>query len=457
MKFMLLILLLALSACSTPTIIFTPSPAQVASLTSGRLVGSVVREETVPQKCGEMSDYGARFTWMTMNWAQAEPRHGQFNWQKLDPYIEAAHACGLDIGVHVMSNAPWAVLPVPPDAKGQSPSTPPKELNEYYDFVFNLARHYQGRISRYSIENEAHAYGAYYAGSPEQYLQMLQVARRAIHAADPTALVEDAGMSSSGIAIWLLSDMLKRGELTQATDLYKGYFPNSPAAHGLRSMPSTPEQAAKLLNDPGIQRVIEWGNLLFSHPEAYDVLQLHYYAPPEYLPIALAWVRGQLQVHGTAKPIEMWEMGYRAPSAATYDPQAHAENDAKLLTIALEEGASRAVIFQFTDYAAPYSGDMGLVTASGPRPAAQAFRVVAEQLNGTTDSARLDLGPGIWGYRFTREGRETFIVWSTTPTTVQIPGKAVQVLVTDISGNSTRANSRAVAVGVSPIFVTAAP
>lgn len=451
LPFVFLLALLAVTACSA--VQAAPNADSSDIPTSGAWIGTAVREEAVIKRCGEMASYGARFTWMTMNWAQVEPRRGQFNWAKLDPYVDAAHSCGLDIGVHVMSNAPWAVLPAPTNVKGTSPSTFPKDLNDYYEFVFQLAKHYSGKISRYSIENEAHADGFYFSGTTDQYLTMLQTAHRAVKAADPDALVEDAGMSSSGIAIWLAADLAKRGETAEATEFLKGYFPDPRAVRGEITLPNAPADWNRILNSPAIRRVVDWGEMLFSHPEAYDVLQLHFYAPPEYLPRVTQWVHQQLRARGADKPIEFWEMGYRARSDDSYDPAAHARNDVQLLTQALGQGAQRAVIFQFTDYAAPYGGDMGLVAATGPRPAAEAFRVTAEKLNGIVDSVQLDLGEGVWAYRFDKPEGSVYVLWSTTPATVSLPLSATSVTITDIVGTVSTADPHALSISESPLFI----
>lgn len=423
--------------------------------TAERLIGSYVRPDEIAQWCDEFQAYGVRFTWMAVPWNGIEPRPGRFRWQIADQVVQTAASCGLDIGFHILARSSWATEPPPASARNRAPSMPPKNMDDYYNFVFQLASRYKGIVSRYSVENEAHA-AANWGSSPESYFELLATAYRAVKDADPNALVENSGLSSSAIGVLITNDLLEAGRDQDAVSFLRSYYADYAPGRG-QGEPITVEQEGdlrELLSHPEAVRVLQWAPLLFANHEFYDVVQLHYFGPWEEIPTVVGWVRSNLEAQGANKPVEFWEFGYGWDDVSTYDPEAHARAEPKYLATALGEGALRALSWQFTDFAAPL-GHPGLFTESGPRPAAESFRISAEKLNGTTGSERLDLGEGIWAYRFEKPTGDVYAIWSTASTRVSLPIDAATVIVTTITGETSEADPKALDVGVSPIFVEA--
>ncbi len=433
-------------------------PQSIPTVTGGpeRLIGTYVPPLQFTQYCEQMSNYGARFTWVAIPWDAIEPSQGTFVWRRADPILQAMHNCGFDIGVHILSRhaGGWATLPTPNIPNQKNASMPPKDLNAYYNFVYQLASHYKGIVSRYSIENEAHA-SSNWPSSPESYFQVLATAYKAIKAADPNALVEDAALSSSSLGVLIANDMLKAGKTQEAVDFLNRYYATyAPRSRGGEPIVVDKEQDLQdLLAMPEVQRLLAWAPMLFANHAYYDVEQLHYFGPWEDLPMVMSWVHDKLKAQGDDKPLDLWEMGYAWTNVNTYDPQAHARDEPKYLATALGEGGLRAVSWLFTDFAFQAEGHPGLTTAQGPRPAAESFRVTADKLNGTTNSARLDLGEGIWGYRFDKPSGSVYVVWSTDARKVSLPIEAQTVIVTDITGQTMTADPKTLGVSDSPIFV----
>ncbi len=433
------------------------TPAQPSSGTTPgeRLLGSYVQPQEFSQYCSTMQQYGVRFTWLALAWNGIEPVKGMFRFERFDPVIQGIHNCGLDLGVHILSRSNWATLPPPASSGRAQASMPPKDMNDYYNFIFQVASHYKGVISRYSIENEAHA-SVNWGSTPESYFQLLATAYRAVHAADPNALVEDAALSSSGLGMLIANDMLKAGKQQDAVNFVQHYYAHYAPGRG-KGEPIIMENLSDLqglINQSESQRLLQWTPLLFQNHDFYDVIQLHYFGPWDDLPMVMDWVHTQLKNQGGDKPIDFWEFGYGWDNQSTYDPQAHAQDEPKYLATAIGEGALRALSWQFTDFAA-FLGHPGLFTANGPRPAAQSFKITAEKINGTISSQRLDLGPGAWGYRFDKNNGTVYVVWSAQPAKVSLPINAQTVTVTDISGQITTADPKTLDAGVSPIFVEA--
>jgi hypothetical protein len=170
------------------------------------------------------------------------------------------------------------------------------------------------------------------------------------------------------------------------------------------------------------------------------------------MPQLLDWIHESMTFRGSDKPIEFWEFGYGWDDMSTYDPQDHAMSEAKLMAMATGEGVLRSLSWQFTDYAS-FLGHPGLVTADGPRPAAVAFGVTAEKVNGTTSSTRMIFDQDVWGYRLIKPSGTVFVLWSAYPVRVTLPLEAGNVIVTDIFGNTYTADPQILEIGVSPIFV----
>jgi hypothetical protein len=180
---------------------------------------------------------------------------------------------------------------------------------------------------------------------------------------------------------------------------------------------------------------------------------LHYFGPWSDLPGIMDWVHSQLKAKGTDKPLDLWEMGFAWTDVKTFDPQLQAREVPKYMAVAVGEGGLRAISWLFTDIAFQAEGHPGLITDSGPRPAAEAFKVAAQTINGATQTERLNLGAGVYGYRFIKPSGSGYIVWSDQPAQTKLPISAATVTVTDITGKTTSANPQALGVSTSPVFI----
>jgi len=326
---------------------------------------------------------------------------------------------------------------------------PPINLADYYEAVFNLADHWQGHVDRYSIENEASALPVW-PSSPESYFEMIGIANKAIVAASPDAVMLDSGTGSNAYGALLGNHMLKMGQVEEAITFVNEYY----AHYSIGRRPidlSSEAELREFLADPLLQRVLEWMPLLFSNV-SYDTIQVHYYGPWDKLATVMHWVRDQQRAVGIDRPIEVWELGYGWQDPDTYDETAHAQDTVKLLATAAGEGSSFVIYWPFVDKLEKRTP--GLVTQEGLRPAGVAYGVTNQMLAGSTSAQRLDLSNSeAWAYRFSRNGHDTYVIWSTRPATVSLPIDAARVEVIDIFGNEFTGDPRALSVGISPIFI----
>jgi hypothetical protein len=477
-------LILSVSACrlrapsSRATIEVVPSPEATAKAVPGeplqlldeipitvpgdgqeRILGSIVMQfQGIPSYCSQFNQYNVRFIWITVPWNLVEPEKGTFNWELADEVVDSILACpDLELAVRISSNAEWATFPPPPRVgfKRTPASTAPEDFQDYYDFLFNIARRYEGRVTRYAIEEEAHAENVYWGGTPEQYMELLTTAHQAIHDAAPDAIVQDSGLSSSAIGMLYAYDLYTNGKVDEASQFLNSWFEHyaPKLAKGETLEFDTASDLEYIFAHDQFQRLLNWVDLLWgAYSESYDVQQIHYKGPWNPMPQILDWLHESMKVKGSDKPIEFWEFGYGWDDRNTYDSQHHAREEAKLMAMATGEGVIRSLSWQFTDYASAL-GHPGLVTTNGPRPAASAFGVTAEKVNGTTSSTRLIFGQDVWGYRLNKSSGTVFVLWSAYPVRVNLPIEGDKVVVTDIFGNTYTADPGTLEIGVSPLFI----
>ncbi len=437
------------------TNLFPPSSSNaVYQFNQGILLGTGVIIQQEPQYCQIEQQYGSKFNWLTLSWQRVEPQKGNWTWDQFDNWVNGYENCGQEVAVHLLSDASWATEPVPADLAGgrHKPSMPAKNYQDYYDFVYHVASHYKGRVRRYSIENEAHA-DANWGGTPEQYMQELQTAYKAIHAADPTAIVEDAAMSHEGLGYLTTAWLYQQGKTQAAVD-----FANSYDAHFQRNSQSLHAHSAAdiqaLVNSPGIQKLITWENLLFQNHAYYDHMQIHNGTSWQDLQTVLDYLHTNLRAEGDDKPLDLWEgwYGWWGAPGNGFNPQIQAQDIVKQAVTAFGGQVTVYNYWLINDFALSSEGHVGLIDNQGrPRPAATAYKVMSGKLTGATSVKKLNLGNNIWGYEFDNANKKVYVVWSTvnTPVTLPFTGSAT---VTDIAGNTT-SSSNIISVNSSPFFV----
>ncbi|MCL4338885.1 endo-1,4-beta-xylanase [Patescibacteria group bacterium] len=424
--------------------------------TNGITFGTGVMIQDLPQFCSEIQHYGSHFNWLTLSWQRLEPQKDVWSWSQFDNWVDSFRNCGQQVAVHILSDAPWATQPVPTASTNSrhKPSMPAVSSDDYYNFVYQVASHYKGKIKRYSIENEAHA-SQNWGGTPEEYFTQLQTAYKAIHAADPDAIVEDAAMSHEGLgyltAIWLY----QQGKTQEAMNFAKSYDEhfqrNSQSLH-ITNL----SQFQTLVDDPGIQKLLQWENLLFQNHNWYDHMQIHNGAPWQDLAIVLDYIHTNLKAQNDDKPLDLWEGWYSwwgAPGNG-FDPNTQAQDLTKQMIVALGGNVTVYNYWLFDDFALESEGHVGLVDSqNNPRPAATAYKITSEKLYGTTFSQSLNLGNNVYGYEFTKNDKNIYVVWSTGSTTINLPLNKSSATETDINGNSTLVDPQEIQISTSPVFI----
>lgn len=341
---------------------------------------------------------------------------------------------------------------------------PAKNMQDYYNFVYEVAKHYKGRITRYSIENEAHWPGNWGA-TVEDYVETLQTAYKAIHAADPNAIVEDSAMSHEGFGYLTTNWLINQGKEQEALD-----FANSYASH-MYNGPNPPhfdniDQVKQTLNNPAIQRTIDWYNKILAAHKYYDHIQIHNGTIWQDFQTVFDFIHTNLKAQNDDKPTDIWEgwYGWAGAPGNGFDPQAQAKDLVKQIVISF---ANKNTVFNYwvLNDLIISQGHPGLVNNQGqPRPAATAYLVLTQKLEGTIFDKKVDIknttGTGsntnVYVYQFTNNGKLTYVGWSTGGSQIiSLPdfNPAQTSTITDINGNTNAIKTNSVTLTDSPVFI----
>lgn len=192
------------------------------------------------------------FTWVkqTFAWRDIELEKGEFNWSHTDHIVYTANKYGgLDLLIRIDDAPEWAA----PGCKNPGAGViqgPPRDLQNFVDFLTALVGRYKGRIRAYEIWNEPNLSREWCGRtpSPAEYAEMLRVAYSTIKTIDPNAIVISAGMTPTGSGPpEALPDTTYIDQLYQAMDgSSDGYFDVLGAhAPGYKAPPEvSPEEAA---------------------------------------------------------------------------------------------------------------------------------------------------------------------------------------------------------------------
>ncbi len=144
------------------------------------------QQETVGELDG-IVDTGIGYVRTALDWAQVEPRPGEWDFSRWDEVVEAAAARGVKVLPILGGELP---------AHGKPPFA---NLDRWLAFVEQCVRRYQGRIDCYEVINEADCdrpWGA--KPNPEQYTALLKATYERIKTVDPQAKVLFTGVSDFG-------------------------------------------------------------------------------------------------------------------------------------------------------------------------------------------------------------------------------------------------------------------
>lgn len=149
--------------------------------------------------------WDARTTWKDL---QPHPHRWDFSnagFRRLDLYVRhiRKHSPATTI-LYVLGQTPrWASSdPDSHNAYGPGHGAPPKDLEDWREYVRTLARRYAGRITHWELWNEPD-YRLFYRGSVETMVKMARIAREELKAVDPNSVIVSPGLTTGQGLRWL--------------------------------------------------------------------------------------------------------------------------------------------------------------------------------------------------------------------------------------------------------------
>jgi len=364
---------------------------------------------------------GVGWTRVQLRWAELQP-NGPDDWDPFffpDPVLDRELADGREVVGLLINTATWAVSePIAPNGF----ATPPRGLYLPYDdpgnlwanFVRLMVTRYKGRIRHWIVWNEPDVQhgddlGHVWAGSVEDYYQLLKVAYLAAKEVDPTSKIHLTGTTFWWDRKYGREQWLKRFLDVVAAD------PEAPA-----------------------------------HDYYFDAVTTHIYFKVHTIWDIIQFTKDSMNAHGISKPI--WLAETNAPPSN--DPVAipaeisfeitQEEQAAFILqasALALAAGAERIEIYKMIDKSSDADTDpepFGLVRQDGSyRPAFYAFQVATRYFRDVRRATR-----DVWGetaqVTLDEGSRTVTVLWNRVgePRTVRLLAIAAQATLVEQTGEA---------------------
>jgi hypothetical protein len=389
-------------------------------------------------------------------WKYLEPEPGVFNWEPLDKLVIEYQQAGFS-GIQLLISAESSWASTEPPSLLTKGNTLPKEeyLDEYVSFVTAFVERYDGDgegdvpgllfpVHHYGIERE---FSGYWPSDAEDYLKLLDLAYPAIHAADPeaevllnailmvdvfdgdpdpTELQRRLTTPQQGIrkSVPEIQKILAACDDYDVIDIHSlgDYTEIPPTTAWLREQleldgcdqkPIWVGDAFSMSALVGYGGRPAWPGTAENLDQVIETLKLVANPKSDGYQEARDWLYG-LMAEGLVKKIvvsageglrginigntEDWKTNLPAMDAASVS----------LVGTSMFMGMmdTRVTQQQSGEGLPPYRTPSGQI-----RPAFYALELVNQQLGGFTAVEKLDLGPGIWAYRFTRPAGPLWVVW----------------------------------------------
>jgi MYXO-CTERM domain-containing protein len=147
-------------------------------------------------------DASLKWVRIDLNWFDAEPQQGNYNFAPFDALINAATAKGLNVLAVLAYTPAWASAG---NARGDSTNNDVPNAGTYASFVTAVVNRYKSKVTHYELWNEPNL-GEFFEGTPQDYTSRVLVpGAQAVHAACPACKVVAPGLASIGsqYATWM--------------------------------------------------------------------------------------------------------------------------------------------------------------------------------------------------------------------------------------------------------------
>lgn len=337
-------------------------------------------------------------------WYQLQP-NGPEDWNDQyfpDEILDRERAQGREV-VGLLNNTPhWATDGDPLRGVPRGLYLPHDDPNNLWAaFVRRIVSHYAGRIDHWIIWNEPDVWdeehvGHTWAGSVEDYYQLLKVAYLAAKEANPNCVIH-----LTGLTYWWDWVYGRRQYFERFLDV-------------IAQDPTAPE-----------------------HNHYFDVVTLHIYFKPQTVYEIVSFFRQAMQEHGLDKPLWINETNAppsHDPSRPVDDPRfvisldEQASYIIQAFALGLAAGVERIAVYKMIDKPGDVHANpepYGLVRADGTlRPAFYAYQVVTTYFASARQASLVRRGE-IDQVTIDRGERTTTVLWNRSPVTQTIAVQAI--------------------------------
>ncbi len=166
--------------------------------------------------------------WPDLDWSDANPSPGTYNFTYLDKFISINQASGTEM-IYTLGRTPrWASSqPNAPGPYGPGECGPPADMSDYDNYLTAIVTHAAGRIKYWELWNEPQAQSSYCGDIPAM-VAMAHDAAQIIKGIDPTALILSPGVTGGPGPGWLSSFLSEGGAAYVDVIAFHGYWsPNA--------------------------------------------------------------------------------------------------------------------------------------------------------------------------------------------------------------------------------------
>ncbi|MEM9368635.1 MAG: sulfatase-like hydrolase/transferase [Planctomycetota bacterium] len=362
-----------------------------------------------------------------VQWGWIEPHPGHFNDHILKEAIkktERLESFGIQTGVMIGG---WSDKNIPPWAQNKTSSvykdtqqrqdrpkgnySLPAKLDAWQKYLSHIAAVFRGRLLGWEIWNE-NDIPAFWQGSVEDYLKLLEGSAAAVRAADPDAKIAMCGISTT-IVGQDHQEWLKQHKEEVRRQLDIDFDPRG-----------------------FMHRVIRDGK------QDFDILNFHPYGTIDEIEKGCRLFRSAAASSGCEdRPLWITETGVGTHVSGPYQatPQGQARMLWKIHAICRAHGASKIFWLSFADLGRDphYHWDnFGLLDYDRiPKPALLAHAALAKHLANAAFVREVPVEEGVRAFEFDRDGEPITMLWSDERQSIR-PTLSAPVLIRDIMGNA---------------------
>ncbi len=151
-------------------------------------------DNSSPEVAKQCAEIGIDLARGHIAWGKIQPKKDAWDWTSSDQVIDAHAAAGIEVQI-LLSGAPgWAWKEGFKVTEHVRPHTIPPRTDVWRSWCRAVAERYKGRVRLFEIWNEPDI--AFWAGTQDEYMELLKAASEEIRAVNPDAVILTGGFAS---------------------------------------------------------------------------------------------------------------------------------------------------------------------------------------------------------------------------------------------------------------------